>query len=73
MAGWLAGKAKGVSKRKTGINCPGRPHFSGNFCGQGDGDGRNSGPFNLALDQSHGLIADPSGGRQDGDINPVFF
>jgi len=49
-----------------------RLHFFGELTHNRDPDGGNPDFFDLSLDQSHGLIADPSGGRQQNDIDPVL-
>ncbi len=69
----LAGKAQGVTQRETRIDCPRWLYLAGDFLGQADRNGRNTGRFNDALDQPHGLIAEASGRREKGNIDAVFI
>ena len=60
-----------MTHRKTGVNRTRRIDFTGDFFGQAYGNRRNARCFNDALNQSHGLIADASGRRQDHHIDTI--
>ena len=61
LGGGLAGIAQRVTEGQTRKNGPRRAHLLRDFTGQADGNGGNPRAFNRALNQSHGLITQPSG------------
>jgi len=68
--------AQRVAKWPTQEHGAWRPYFFSEFPHDRYADGGNAGFFNLSLDQSHGLIADASGGGQQDDVDliqPEFF
>lgn len=67
----LVGKAKRVAQRKTGVKRTGRFDLLADAAGEGDGNGCDANRFNGSLDQPNGLIAQSSGGGQNGDVHTV--
>ena len=61
-----------VSKRPLDVNGPWRLHLFCVFAHDRYPDCRDAGFFNLSLDQSHGLVADASGGGQQDHVNFVL-
>ena len=61
-----------VSKRPLDVNGPWRLHLFCVFTHDRYPDCRDAGFFNLSLDQSHGLVADASGGGQQDHVNFVL-
>ena len=61
-----------MSKRPLDVNGPWRPHLFCVFAHDRYPDCRDAGFFNLSLDQSHGLVADASGGGQQDHVNFVL-
>jgi hypothetical protein len=69
----LVGKAKRVAQRKTGVKRTRRFDLLADAAGEGDGNGCDANRFNGSLDQPNGLIAQPSGGGQNGDVHTVLL
>jgi hypothetical protein len=67
----LVGKAKRVTERKAGVKRTRRFDLLADAAGEGDGNGCDADRFNGSLDQPNGLIAQPSGGGQNGDVHTV--
>jgi hypothetical protein len=67
----LVGKAKRVTERKAGVKRTRRFDLLADAAGEGDGNGCDANRFNGSLDQPNGLIAQPSGGGQNGDVHTV--
>ena len=63
----------GVAQRKSHQQSSRRLHTFGNRTVKRYGNGRNPLCLDGPLDQSHGLIAGPSGRRQEHGINPICF
>ena len=61
-----------VSKRPLDVNGPWRLYLFCVFAHDRYPDSRDTGFFNLSLDQSHGLVADASGGGQQDHVNFVL-
>lgn len=64
----LARVRQGVSHGETGVKGSWRKNLFGDVRRQGYGYGWDAEIFNGTLDQSHGLIADASGGGEDYDV-----
>lgn len=69
----LVGKAEGVAQGETGVQCAGWFDFLADAPGEGHRDGGDPRCLDGSLNQSHGLVAEPSGGGQDGDINTIVL
>jgi len=63
--------AQGVAEGLVHKNCSRWPDFLRILPHKGDADGRYAGGFNGALNQSHGLIADPSPRGQQHGVNAI--
>ena len=63
--------AKGVAERMLDIQSSGRLHHLGDLPDERERYGCQSGLIEHALDQSHGLIADRSGGRQEDQVGVI--
>jgi len=62
-----------VAERVAQEERPRRPHFLCDLFQDADPHRRNSFGLDRPLDQAHGLIAQPSGGREDGGIGSIPF
>ena len=65
--------AQGVTERPLEEDGSGRLNLFRVFADNRDAHGGDALVFDLSLDQSHGLIADTSGGGQQDQINLVFL
>lgn len=62
-----------MPQRQGGVHGPRWFHFSRYLFGERDRDGCNAGRLNHPLDQPHGLVAEPSGRRQNDDVHAIFL
>ena len=61
----IARLTDGMTEGPMDKYAPRRAHLLGIFAHDGDADGGDAGCFDDSLNQSHGLIANPSGWRQE--------
>jgi hypothetical protein len=71
LEGGIIWGAKGIAKGKWHKERPLRLDLLGNFAQQRNGDRRNAGILDSALNQSHGLVTHWSDGGEQHNVDPV--
>jgi hypothetical protein len=69
----IARRAQRVAERPFQMYCARRAHFLGDLAQTDDRDGWDAGGLDGAGDQSHGLIADASGRRQQYCVDAILL
>lgn len=69
----LVGESKRVPQGKAGVHRPRRFDLAADAARKGDRYGGDAGCFDDPLDQSHGLVAQPSSRGQKDDVHGVLF
>ena len=73
LLGAIARLAQRVAERPLQVHCARRAHLLGDLAQADERHGRDAGGLDRAGDQSNGLIADPSGRRQQHRVDAILL